>query len=270
MSTRPPYILVTNDDGPDSFGLRAAIEVAQTLGEVLVVCPRVNQTCMSRAFLRGPDIGNVSPHNFHLSEGMVKGYTIAGAPSQVISIALLELVSKPPDLCISGINAGENLGYTVHLSGTIAAAAQAGSHGVPSMAVSMEEDDSHFGKTFDPEVWKPAMTVTSQLARLALRGLNPNVSCLNINIPSCVEMRTEWRLCEQSRLDPYRLQLKNSSAKTSSDRYTFASNYTSDQIASGSDLDVFWRRREVSVTPIAHELTVRDAKGRPCNPFNET
>ncbi|QBY00142.1 hypothetical protein E2K80_04815 [Rhodophyticola sp. CCM32] len=268
MPSNPPLILVTNDDGPDTPGLLAAVEVARRLGEPLVVCPTENQTCMSRAYLRHPNAGAINPHHFPTSGGDVAGYTVSGAPCQVVSHALIELAPRQPDICLCGINKGENLGYTVHLSGTVAAAAEAANHGVPGLAVSLGDDGAHFGVALDHSLWAYPIDVTTELVLLALKhGLGPGVSCLNVNIPSDAEASAGWRVCPQSSMDPYRPQAPGVRDLAAPHQFTFAAAYTEDQIVEGSDLDVFWRQRSVAVTPLAFDLTARGSGGNVVQPF---
>lgn len=268
MPSDPRLILVTNDDGPDAPGLLAAVEVARRLGEPLVICPAENQTCMSRAYLRHPNAGVITPRSFAAPGGDVAGYTVIGTPCQVVSHALMELAPRRPELCLCGINKGENLGYTVHLSGTVAAAAEAANQGVPGLAVSLGDDGAHFRTALDSPLWAYPLDITVELALLTLeRGLAPGVSCLNVNIPSNANASAGWRVCPQSTLDPYRPQAPGARDIAVPHQFTFAAAYTEDQLARGSDLDVFWRQRCVSVTPLAFDLTARGSDGKVAQPF---
>src|SRR5512136_1048581 len=136
-SAVPPLILMTNDDGIHSPGLHAAVKAVCDLGMVVVAAPRRQQTGASRSYPPVIDkriYREEIPVNCHT----VVAYGMETSPAQAVLSALLDLVPRKPDLLISGINYGENLGTGVTISGTIGAAIEAASVGVPGLAVSLE------------------------------------------------------------------------------------------------------------------------------------
>ena len=134
---------------------------------------------------------------------------VHGSPAQAVAHAVLEISSRRPALCISGINDGENLGATNLISGTVGGAAEAAGFGIPSLAVSIGPEGhpmfgQPFGQPYCQENWSVAAAVIRRFASLALRGgLPPRVDFLNINIPWTATGETEIRTTSQSRQNHY-------------------------------------------------------------------
>ena len=99
-----PLILVTNDDGLLSPGLRAAAEAVADLGELLLVAPATQQTAMSRAFVRDADAGVIERVDLHIADTTIAAHAVTGSPVMAVTHAVLELAQRPIDLCVSGIN----------------------------------------------------------------------------------------------------------------------------------------------------------------------
>ncbi len=119
MSEQRPLIVCTNDDGIQSPGLWAAAQALETLGEVLVVAPRQQQTAAGRG-MPITNEGRIYRQQFHLNGQQHEGYAVDASPAQAVIHALLELVNRQPALLVSGINYGENAGSGITASGTVA------------------------------------------------------------------------------------------------------------------------------------------------------
>ncbi len=131
-------VLLTNDDGYDAPGLQAMIEAMRPLGEIFVAAPAENQSGIGHAI----DTGRVPILVAERKQpGIAAGYAIESTPATCVRLALTSLLPRRPDLVISGINRGENLGIVVYYSGTLGAAREAALVGVPAIAVSMQGDD---------------------------------------------------------------------------------------------------------------------------------
>jgi 5'-nucleotidase len=162
-----PIILVTNDDGINSAGIRALADALTDLGEVHVVAPDREQSAVGHALtlhrpLRVDTIGE-------------RWSAVNGTPSDCVNLAVLGLLSEPPVLVVSGVNHGSNLGDDVTYSGTVAAAMEGALLGVPSMAVSQVEPDA------------TGFAAAGEVARLVamrvlVEGL-PRQTLLNVNVP---------------------------------------------------------------------------------------
>ena len=128
-ASRAPLILATNDDGYDAPGLRALIEAVEPLGELVVAAPDREKSGASHALtlerpLRVMQVG-------------AQRYRIDGTPTDCVHLAITGLLEEEPDMVVSGINAGANMGDDVLYSGTVAAAMEGRFLGLPAIAVSM-------------------------------------------------------------------------------------------------------------------------------------
>ncbi len=127
-------ILLVNDDGILAPGLAALRDAVADLGEVAVIAPDSPQSAVGRALtLHGP----IVCEPVHVG-GQFWGIGVGGRPADCVKLAVRELMAEMPDLVLSGINAGANVGVNVYYSGTVAAAAEGALLGIPSIAFSLE------------------------------------------------------------------------------------------------------------------------------------
>ena len=126
-------ILLTNDDGIEAEGLKTLEEALKDLAHLVVVAPDQERSAVSHGLtLRAPlSLQEIGPDH----------YVLNGTPADCVIYALRHLFVQFPDLVISGINHGANLGDDIMYSGTVAAAREAAAHGIPSMAVSQAYDE---------------------------------------------------------------------------------------------------------------------------------
>jgi 5'-nucleotidase len=167
-----PNILVTNDDGVRSDGIHALAQALQHLGQVTVVAPQNEASAIGHALtLRRPLRMEL------LSERV---YQVDGTPTDCVNIAVTQLYDPrgiKPDLVVSGINMGCNLGDDVTYSGTVAGALEGALLGIPSIAVSLERSENPFD-------FRAAAAAAARVAELVLpQGLAAR-TFLNINVPS--------------------------------------------------------------------------------------
>lgn len=167
--TDQPRILVTNDDGYTSEGLQVLADALEPLGEVWVVAPLTEQSAASHSLtlqrpLRVQQLGE-------------RHFAVDGTPTDCVTVAAGNLLQeRPPDLVVSGINFGGNMGADVHYSGTVSAAFEGVILGFPAIAVSQL-----VGEDFS---FHHAARVARELAAWVLeRGLPPEV-LLNVNVPN--------------------------------------------------------------------------------------
>lgn len=159
---------MTNDDGIHAPGLRALAKVMDTLGEVWVVAPEKTQNAVGRAMtLHKP---------LRLRKIRSRWFAVNGTPVDCVTLALCKiLVDDLPNLVVSGINKGWNLGDDVTNSGTVAGALEGMLHGIPSMAISLE--DCHGAS------YSMAAQYAGQLADRILHSGLPKGTILNVNVP---------------------------------------------------------------------------------------
>lgn len=160
-------ILVSNDDGIQAPGIRALTEALEPLGEVTVVAPLTEQSATSHAL--------TLHHPLRVKELGPRSFGVEGTPTDSVLLAVKELLPDPPDLVVSGINQGPNMGEDVLYSGTVAAAMEGAILGIPSLAVSLASWKDH---DFDG-----ASVVAAGLARTLLSRELPPRFLLNVNVP---------------------------------------------------------------------------------------
>lgn len=196
-----PLILITNDDGIRSPGLIAAAEAVADIGDILIAAPHTQQTGMGRAFPRMEDTGMIEEEAVEIRGWPVRAYGVHGSPAFAVAHGILELSGRRPDLCISGINYGENMGAVLTCSGTLGAAFEAVSHGVPAIAVSLEADlDIQRSNEFRAADFGPSMELLRiWTARVLEEGMPKHVDILNINVPAAPRHPGEYRITAQSR-----------------------------------------------------------------------
>jgi 5'-nucleotidase len=196
-----PLILITNDDGVFSPGLRAVAEAVIELGDLLIAAPRYQQTGMGRALHYDDDTGIIEETTLTINDMPHQAYGIYAPPALTVIHAVLELAPRKPDLCISGINYGENIGMTVSASGTVGAALESAVCGIDALAISSGAPlEHHRAHEYGELDWTTAATVVRQLAEKVLRyGLPAQVDVLNVNVPDNATLQTEIRPTIQSR-----------------------------------------------------------------------
>jgi 5'/3'-nucleotidase SurE len=178
-----PQILLTNDDGIRSPGLWAAAASLSDLGYVTVTAPRDQSSGMGRS------LPNTSDGIIHLEQVQVNGqewsvYAVGGSPAQSVLHGVLEVLKFKPDLVVSGINYGENVASGVTISGTVGAAMEAASLGIPAMAVSLETDAKYHLSYSDEVNFSVAADFARRFARLLMEKKFPaDMDLLKVDIP---------------------------------------------------------------------------------------
>ncbi|MCB0076505.1 MAG: 5'/3'-nucleotidase SurE [Anaerolineales bacterium] len=178
-----PHILVSNDDGIDSPGLHRLAAALRAVGRVSIVAPDRNWSISGhhktlRQFLRA------DPYPLDI-EGIEAVYACSGSPADCVTLGCEGLLASPPDLVVSGINRGPNLGQDVTYSGTVAAAFEATIFGLPAIACSIDD------RSQDAQRLMAAAQVAAQVAaNVWQRGL-PRNSLLNVNFPGTPV--ADWR-----------------------------------------------------------------------------
>jgi 5'-nucleotidase len=252
-----PIILVTNDDGIHSPGLHAVVRAVCDLGEVIVAAPRQQQTSASRSYppVRDKAIYREEmPVNCHT----VVAYGLEASPAQAVLSAVLDLLPRLPDLLISGINFGENLGSGVTISGTIGAAIEAASFGVPALAVSLETSKEFHYNLSDAVDFVAAATFTRRFAQIVLAGkLPPDVDILKIDVPADAQPDTPWRMVRVSR-QRYHVPLPSGRRSLSDQKGIDYGVWVDwDTLEPDSDVHALAVERVVAVSPLSIDLTAR-------------
>lgn len=252
-----PQILLTNDDGIRSPGLWAAAEVLCGLGYITVAAPREQCSGAGRSMPNTSD-GRLREEEVEVGGESWKVYAVGGTPAQAVQHGALELMPRPPDLVVAGINYGENLGLGVTVSGTVGAALEGGALGYPSLAVSLEMPESYYFSYSEEIDFSAAAHFTQHFGQLLLeRRMPEDVHVLKIDVPSDATPETPWKMTRLSRhkyytpVPPQRERLEDSK------RMGFEVKLDEVLLEQDSDVYVVRLERHVAVTPLSLDMTSR-------------
>ncbi len=184
-----PRILVSNDDGPSSPGVQALVSSLASFADVYPVIPETPRsgTSMSLTFHKPLRIREVSVSGR-------KGYLVSGNPADSVMMALNRILEERPDAMASGINIGDNTGLQdVFASGTVQAAIQAAFAGIPSVAFSMQiQESAIFSPAEAKGNFKTAAEFASKIMQWVIEnGLPDGVDLLNVNFPLAIAKDTK-------------------------------------------------------------------------------
>ena len=255
-----PSILLTNDDGIRSPGLWAAAQALSRLGFVTVAAPREQSSSVGRSQPATSDgIIREESVSIHGQTWMV--YAVGGTPAQAVQHGFLEILAKKPDLVVSGINYGENVATGITISGTVGAAMEAASMGVPALAMSLETDKAHH-LSYSTEVdFSTAAHFTAFFAALMLEHQLPKgVNLLKVDVPSDASPETPW---DWTRLSMQRYYVPTKPLRSSWDVPESVGYETSmdfENEPTNSDIYTLIRKRRVSVTPLSLDMTAHVEK----------
>jgi 5'-nucleotidase len=248
-------VLITNDDGIAATGLQALRRALAELDgvEVSVIAPDSNRSATARSITTRTPIW---VEEVVFDDGAV-GFATDGTPVDCVRFADLGLVGERPDLIVSGINHGSNLGDDITYSGTVAAALEGIVLGIPAVAVSQQsaarEMDFRLGRSFDFEV---SARLTARLVRALAADPLPPETLLNVNCPAGEPAGVEITgLGKRLYRDELKLVEEDDSGRRRYQIYGFEPSFEDEP---GTDLSAIARRR-VSITPVHFDLT--DRKG---------
>lgn len=250
-------ILLTNDDGIQSPGLWAAAGALSELGFVHVVAPREQSSGTGRS------LPSTSDGKIRLEKVRVNGkewtvHAVGGTPAQAVLHGILEILPRRPDLVVSGINYGENVGSGVTVSGTVGAALEGAANLVPSLAISLQTELANhltYSQTVD---FSAAAYFTTFFAHLLLNHRLPtDVHVLKVDVPNEATTHTPWKVT--------RLSMHRYFEPTAPDRpswqeagrvgYRLAEDH---QLApENTDVYALSVEKVVSVTPLSLDMTSR-------------
>jgi 5'-nucleotidase len=250
-------ILLTNDDGIQSPGLWAAAEALSDIGFVTVAAPQEQSSGMGRSLPNTSD-GTIQTKVMRVCGRDWTVHAVGGSPAQSVLHGILEIMSQPPDLVVSGINYGENVGTGVTISGTVGAALEAASHGFPALAMSLETGREHH-LSYSTEVdFSSAAWFTAFFARLLLeKHFPPDVDVLKVDVPSSATPQTPWQLTRAARQRYYIPVLRERRSWDEPGVVDYKEAAILDDEFKGSDAYVLRVLQEVSVTPLSLDLTSR-------------
>lgn len=176
--------LISNDDGITASGILASKKAIEDLCETCVVAPETQQSGIGHALTL---YESLRMNEYILKDGS-KGYGVSGTPTDAVTLALFEIMDEKPDIMISGINTGFNIGKAeLTTSGTLGAAIEVASFGIPTIAISQEvtREDIKFENGEIQVDFEFAKKMLNRLTKIVLKkGLPEGIDLLNVNIPA--------------------------------------------------------------------------------------
>lgn len=246
-SKKKPVILVTNDDGITSAGIRQLVETMKKFGRVVVVAPDSPQSAMGHAITinRPLRLDKVPVFNG------VEAWQCSGTPVDCVKLAVNKILHRKPDLCVSGINHGSNSSINVIYSGTMSAAMEGAIEGIPSIGFSllnysMDADFSTAGKIVEK--------IVSNVMKIGL----PEGTLLNVNIPKLPLSKLKGvRICRQANAK-WKEEFDERKDPTGRDYFWLTGKFIN--FDTGDDTDE-WALKNgfVSVVPVQFDLTAHHA-----------
>jgi 5'-nucleotidase len=241
---KKPLILVTNDDGVTAPGIRALVEVALTLGDVLIVAPDSPQSGMGHAItIHDP----IRLHPTQAFEGL-NAYECSGTPVDCVKLAAKVLLQgRKPDLCVSGINHGSNASINIIYSGTLSAAMEASLEGIPSIGFSLLD----YSYQADFQAAKP---FAEKIMRYVLEEGMEHGSLLNVNFPKLPGKDIQGiKICRQAEAR-WIEEFVEATDPRGQKYYWLTGRFENYDLSPGTDL---WALEHgfVSVVPSMHDLT---------------
>jgi len=249
MPLKKPLILITNDDGIHAPGIRFLIEIMKSFGDVIVVAPDAPQSGMGHAITIN-DTLYCEPIVIE-KDAFQKEYSCSGTPADCVKIAVNEILKRKPDLCVSGINHGSNSSINVIYSGTMSAAVEAGTQGIPSIGFSLL--DYSLEANFEPS----RIFIEKIVAECLQNGL-PKGVVLNVNIPKLLKEEIKGiKVCRQAK-GHWSEEFDKRTNPLGRDYYWLTGKFINEDI--GTDTDE-WALENgyVSVVPIQFDLTAHQA-----------
>ncbi len=197
MSASKKLVMVTNDDSVQSNGIIELAKAASRHAEAVIVAPEQPQsaTAMSMTFHKPLRVNRVRREKFEC-------YAVSGSPGDCVMIGVNKILSRRPDLVVSGINIGDNNTFQdVLASGTVAAALEAAIAGIPAIAFSMEvSGETLFALEYDQPDFTSAGAIAGEIIRDVLEnGMPSGAEILNVNFPTGVQPSTPIALTEVGR-----------------------------------------------------------------------
>ena len=233
-----PLILVTNDDGIASPALEALVAALESIGEVWVFAPDREQSAVGHG---------ISLHRpLRVTEIRDRWFMIDGTPADCILLARREFLKRPPELVMSGINTGPNLGDDVTYSGTVAGAYEGMLLGFPSIAIS--------NAGYEPSDFKTAAAVGVQLAKHVLENGLPPDTVLNVNVPDVPYNELAGVAITRQGLREYQDEIIHREDPRGTSYYWIGGFRPEQIIHPGTDVEAI-ANQKVSVTPLHRDLT---------------
>lgn len=250
MSKERPLILVTNDDGITAPGIRHLVEIMKEIGDVIIVAPDSPQSGMGHAItvenlLYCDPVELPEDYNY-------QAYSCSGTPVDCVKIACRKILNRMPDLCVSGINHGSNSAINVLYSGTMSAAVEAGTNGIPAIGFSlldfsMEADFEHTTK------------YVKEITESVLQNGLPEGVVLNVNIPKKSDEEIKgMKICRQAKAHWKEDFLERTNPRGRD--YFWPEGVFVNEEKNGKDTDEYaLSQNYISIVPVQFDMTAHSA-----------
>ncbi|MFQ5964602.1 MAG: 5'/3'-nucleotidase SurE [Candidatus Scalinduaceae bacterium] len=239
-------ILLTNDDGIYSPGILELKRTMKAFGSVVVVAPDVQKSGVGHAI--------TFSHPLRIREVFLDsefvGYGIDGSPADCVKLGVREIMQEKPELLISGINIGANVGINVLYSGTVAAAIEGAILGVPSIAISLEVSESL------PDI-QGAATIAKDMVSHIVRREVPRGTLLNINIPLIPKNKIRGVKITKQFSGDFDEHFDRRTDPRGGIYYWLAGTGWPEEDVVGTDMHAL-KEGYISITPLRYDLTDRD------------
>lgn len=235
-------ILLTNDDGIFSEGIQALRQELSKIAKVVVIAPDRERSAVGHSLTLHKPLRIIpiiiKNENF--------GYAVNGTPTDCVVLGLKDIFKKKPDLIVSGINRGANLGGDLTYSGTVSAAMEGAVHKIPSFAISIASrrvKDFSFAARF-----------AVHLAKIVLKNGMPHFSFLNVNVPNIRENEIKGVEITQQSKQCYIGTLEKRRDPRDKYYYWIGGSFPKDKAKKGTDVYAIINNK-ISITPVQLDLT---------------
>jgi len=237
------HILLTNDDGIAAPGIQALWQELASIAEITVVAPDSERSAMSQAItVHHP----IRVDKSSIAGANVQAWRVGGTPTDCVKIALEALLDKKPDIVVSGINNGPNMGTDVLYSGTVSAAIEGALHGIPAIAVSLA--------CWHAADYVPAARFAAKAVQeLLTRSLPPN-TLLNINVPDLPQDKITGVEITKLGVIEYENTFERRMDPRGRTYYWMGGSQVDIENEDGTDVAAL-KNGKISVTPIHFDLT---------------
>tara|TARA_B100000700_G_scaffold160039_1_gene177281 strand:- start:2078 stop:2848 length:771 start_codon:yes stop_codon:yes gene_type:complete len=246
---KKPLILVVNDDGITSLGIRRLIAIMNDFGEVVVVAPDQPRSGMSHAITLN---SSLSCESVIIDDGPQIEYSCSGTPVDCVKLAINEILERKPDILVSGINHGSNSSINVIYSGTMSAAVEGALENIPSIGFSLLDyaSDANFDE---------AEKFIREIVKYTLKNKLPAGVCLNVNVPKSKdgEIIKGIKVCRQANGN-WIEDFQKSKDKTGKSRYFMSGKFIN--YDEGKDTDEWALSNHfISIVPVKFDVTSHES-----------
>lgn len=236
-------VLLTNDDGLSSPGLLALARAMKSAADTFVVAPEHERSAASHAITLHKPLRVVQAV---LGDTGLPAWATNGTPADCVVLAVLDLLGSPPDVVVSGINVGANLGMDLIYSGTVSGAVEATLFGIAAIAISVA--------SFKDVHWEPAAAYAAHLAQEIKRHGLPRDTFLNVNVPNLPGDQIKGVEITRQSSRRYVSRLEKRADPRGRDYYWLTGNAEAGTTDPGTDAGAVAAGR-ISITPLRLDMT---------------